>query len=379
MAKLQSKTQSLSELAIFGSILLMLLGVLLNYGLKYNAQQQTAQEAQRKALTIAANSLADGKENDISVNYLVVKDKHIPDPANPFGLGSVVAVSAQASVTRDYRTFMTAANKDALPKIFIDVNNQEFNAAGEKRNYLYTAAFRDINNIPEGELYSEEGCDCNNDGEIDEDEEKTSKYDCVYGSEKTGWWQREEGVCACATEMRLNSNTGETEVYCPCYNIRITDDCAGEIVSYEAVKKRCAQIERFGIDKPWYCNDGEKEKLFAFSGRKMEDRTMGIQQDYSQTAVTKGDLKKQEDSKAITNTIKVDFKNIIERTLVYNDNVDESGGSKNEVNIIGNNVVSTLSIVTCEKGEEGCYSGYKFCVGTDCDQKVLDRAAETKF
>ena len=50
------KGQAILELAIFGAILIMLLGALINYGLRYNYQQLAMQRAFRKALGTSATS-----------------------------------------------------------------------------------------------------------------------------------------------------------------------------------------------------------------------------------------------------------------------------------------------------------------------------------
>ncbi|MBU3934115.1 MAG: pilus assembly protein [Candidatus Omnitrophica bacterium] len=107
------KGQAILELAVFGSILIMLLGVLVSYGLKYNFQQQVMQEAFRKALGVTAVRHS---------TYVLIKDRHIPDPSNPFGIGAVVPAMSSASVTRDYRLHETADTEDELPRLYLDIN-----------------------------------------------------------------------------------------------------------------------------------------------------------------------------------------------------------------------------------------------------------------
>lgn len=141
------KAQALLELAIFGSIILMLLGVLINYGLRYNYQQQAEQRAYRRALAKAYSltlslpafqiSIAAAKGEDPVVgfldyirpfgsgSYVITEDKHIPDPANPWGIGSVVPISASASVARDEQMSATADFPYELPEMTIDVNGKK--------------------------------------------------------------------------------------------------------------------------------------------------------------------------------------------------------------------------------------------------------------
>ena len=112
--------QALLELAIFGSILIMLLGVLINYGLKYNYQQQVMQQTYRKALKGAADSAADGKP--MSVTYVLARDKYIPNPSQLFGLGLVTPISASAGVIRNYHMQDSPVTKDELPQVTVDIN-----------------------------------------------------------------------------------------------------------------------------------------------------------------------------------------------------------------------------------------------------------------
>ena len=109
------KGQAILELAIFGSILIMLLGILINYGLKYNFQQQVMQEAFRKALGVTAVKRS---------SYVLIKDRHIPDPSNPFGIGGLAPVTSSASVTRNYELHKTADSEAELPRMYLEVNGE---------------------------------------------------------------------------------------------------------------------------------------------------------------------------------------------------------------------------------------------------------------
>jgi len=87
------KGQSLVEIAVFGSLLLLLLGFLLDYGLQYNYQQEVKMEAFRRALRMAGESdLAKSQE------IVLVKDLHIPDPGDRFALGQRAPFRGASSI-----------------------------------------------------------------------------------------------------------------------------------------------------------------------------------------------------------------------------------------------------------------------------------------
>lgn len=114
-SKIQNaRGQALLELAIFGSLLILLLGALVNYGLNADSTQQSMMASFRKAL-----SLAPGPGR---ASVTVVRDKHFPNPAHPFAMGSVFPVSASSSVTRDFAMHETADNESELPKLTLDIN-----------------------------------------------------------------------------------------------------------------------------------------------------------------------------------------------------------------------------------------------------------------
>ena len=134
----RNKAQALLELSIFGSIMLMLLGVLINYALRYNAQQRIEQKAFRKALNesyqvkasipyfdlILGNHLGitDFVHSQGTSSYTVVEDVHIPDPGNPWGVGQVIPVSASASIPRNERFDTTAEWPSELPVSVFEIN-----------------------------------------------------------------------------------------------------------------------------------------------------------------------------------------------------------------------------------------------------------------
>lgn len=296
------KGQALLELAIFGSILIMLLGVLINYGLKYNSQQQVMQQAFRKVLGLAADRG--------SASYTLFKEQNIPDPSNPFAVGSVIPVTSSASVTRDYSMDMVPTEAEELSSLVIEMPDSQV------RSYK-TGAFRD-ENVLEGDL---------------------DKYTDIYGSEGIAWWKIGDGECGCEQECIINPQTGAEICTCPCptKNIRIIDDCAGEIMNYEKMNLRCAKVKAAGINEPWYCS--KLDTLFAFSD--VGEPNMGLQPDYIQNTTRDNALTRQENSSSVNTKDTLKWQIATQRTIVFNDSLDDEGVSKGEANLKTVDVTST--------------------------------------
>ena len=316
--------QSLLEIAIFGSIIIMLLGVLVSYGLRYNYQQQAMQQTFRKALKSAAETSLDGKP--ISVSHITVKDKHIPNPSDTFGIGSVQPISASASVVRNYRMQETIEAEDELPVVAIDIEGGKCPGSRFSRKgsdppcYYLTAGFRDEDNVPESSL---------------------GKYKVIYGQSNV--WVTGDGECIGVWSW---GHTGES--YCTEYGkkIRIIDSCSGEILSYDAAVKQCQMIkdpvvceeecnrgggdpvncsstcaQSIQVQVPWYC--GKLNELFGPSGLS----NMGLQQGYGQHTITSASLKKVEDASGITTTDNINWNTRATRKIIYrpyNDNSAEA-------------------------------------------------------
>ncbi len=91
------KAQTLTELAAFGSILLLVLAFFISYGMRYNYQQDVQMRAFRSALKDAYTN--PNNRPDASASIVLVEDKHIPDPRDMFGAGNIVPAQAGAEVT----------------------------------------------------------------------------------------------------------------------------------------------------------------------------------------------------------------------------------------------------------------------------------------
>lgn len=120
------KGQSLVELATFGSILLFCLGVLIQYGMEANYQQNLQMQNFRKAMRAAYYKSGPGA----GVSLSRIEDKPIPDPRDPWGVPERRPVSASASVMWDPnaqalyvdRYSETPDTRD-LPRSIIEINN----------------------------------------------------------------------------------------------------------------------------------------------------------------------------------------------------------------------------------------------------------------
>jgi hypothetical protein len=89
--------QSLVELASFGAVLLLCVGMLLQYGMQANYQQNLQMQTFRKAMRVAYYKTGPGSSVSLSSTY----HKGIPDPRDSWGNADRRPISASASVTWD--------------------------------------------------------------------------------------------------------------------------------------------------------------------------------------------------------------------------------------------------------------------------------------
>lgn len=312
------KAQAILELAIFGSLLLMLLGILINYGLRYNFQQQAMQETFRKALHSAAE--ADQADKPTSVTHITLKDKHIPNPSHPWAVGSITPITSSASVTRGYNMHLSADEENELPVIKMNIQGKELES-------FTTAGFRE---------------------EHDVDAEDIEKYKEIYGETIEAWSESEKKWVnpddnwdavqkTCVEYGDPDPITGEP--VCSDYainKIRLIDPCAGQIVDYYTAirqcrqvidervfeeeclegqdpesKKNCHELAELTVRTPWYCEDAEIineitrayrfpkiEEIFMFARSK--DKKMGLQTDFAQETIENNQLTKNESGEGIT-------------------------------------------------------------------------------
>lgn len=379
--------QALLELTVFGAIIIMLLGVLINYGMRYNFQVQAMQEAFRKALEYAYYSTQDNKP--ALVSYIVIKDKHIPSPSSPFGIGSVIPISASASVTRDYHSQETASKISELPRLAIDIEgstcpqSHDCPSGGCQPPCMYlTAGFVEFNNVQEDsvdkytEVYSQtpEGC---------------AKFDGAGNCIKWLVIPDEKGrilkTGVPGTEIP-DPNTGETSdpkdpnsmvnyLEYTIDRIRVIDSCEGEIIDYSTAirqcrmmgkigntiendeyckaecekgkapgdKRNCAELCGYDIQKkPWYCDYVTKNSdtgKYVFTPRlSAGKKNMGLQSGYEKGTFTNDDgnkLTRTEGSSGITTTESVNWQDTTKRRIVlrpfFGDKGSEAADFNNEL------------------------------------------------
>lgn len=319
------KGQALLELTVFGAIIIMLLGVLINYGMRYNFQVQAMQEAFRKALGYASKSNDNG--NPTSVSYIMIKDKHIPQPANPFGIGSVIPISASANVTRNYRSQDSADSEAELPRVAIDIEgaicpkSHDCPSGGCPSPCTYlVAGFRYERNVDKDymakyqEIWGTNAYDNGEEGE------------CLEG----GPSDPESGLCAC---MRPSWDT-----------VTVLDSCEGEILDYNTAIRQCRQITDveycksecekgkapgsdtdcnqvcgYNINVPWYCSYVKKNAggKYVFEVSGAGKKSMGLQSGYEKTTnINNTGLTKKETASGITTIENIDWEDETNRKIV---------------------------------------------------------------
>lgn len=134
-----NKGQALTELAIFGSILLFCLSVLIQYGLEANYQQQVQMEAFRKAQKIAFYKSGPNS----STSLVLLKDKPLPDPRDQWGYAERYPIAAGANAVWDtnlsanyVKKFVDTPNDRDLPAVYFEIDKGDtagaFNAGAQR-------------------------------------------------------------------------------------------------------------------------------------------------------------------------------------------------------------------------------------------------------
>lgn len=123
----QIRGQALTELAIFGSIMLMVLAAMVRFGLQYLYLQETTQETFRAALGEAHRLVPGPRGGMISLAGSVQRldDRYLPDPSRPFGIGERAPFMGVAGVTWTDDAIVRQADTDReLPVMKMIVNGQ---------------------------------------------------------------------------------------------------------------------------------------------------------------------------------------------------------------------------------------------------------------
>ncbi|MFB3918945.1 MAG: hypothetical protein ACE14U_02630 [Candidatus Velamenicoccus archaeovorus] len=183
------KGQALLELAVFSTIFLTILTAIVAYGLRYSYNQRAQMLAFRRAMKIASD------RNYGSGSYMLIQDRHIPDPAETFGIGSTAPFVGVASVTRDPEMDAQAADASSLPATVIDMETTGVDGAMEPlaRIVAKNAGFRRETGVSE---------------------EMLKKYELIYSDVVD-----EEGG-----------------------NVRIIDSCVGEMINFDSCYSQAVKI-----------------------------------------------------------------------------------------------------------------------------------------
>ena len=203
--------QALLELAIFGSMLLLTLGLLVSYGLSADFTQQGMMQTFREAMVTSAHSQDGG--TPISTSHLSLTQRQIPDPSDPFAIGGLQPIAAQAESPSRAWLGPAPESLNELPRLQITVQGLPVNCPATGSGCL-AAGFRTENDVSGYVLRDGKWVnDQNGVGAID-------KYQEVYGN------VTEVGPGACPS----------------CRNVRIIDSCEGEILSYATCYQRAALL-----------------------------------------------------------------------------------------------------------------------------------------
>lgn len=125
---INQKAQSILELAIFGSMVLFCLYLLIHFGLQMNYQQNVQMQAFRKALKLAY--FKQGPSSQASL--LMIKDKPVVDPRDRWGFSDRTPVGSGAAVTWSntlnslyVNSILTNPDDRDLPVTYIEINNED--------------------------------------------------------------------------------------------------------------------------------------------------------------------------------------------------------------------------------------------------------------
>lgn len=362
--------QALTELTLFGSFFIMLLAVVVSYSMRYNSQQRVTQEAYRKGISKLhhyslphdeserdSNELYDqtstiDASGTSSLTYLRYRDDYVPDPSNPFGLGSVESSVSSATLTRDYRMHMSAGVDYELPQIAIDIDgiNKPDKEGKISCNSYLNKKYRDSSDANLQAKYGSEDSPCyyltagfRVDDGVSRDENTFNRYAQIYGEGSLegckGTYDRDENSCSggWVPLYEWDDDDGEWDVNGDLPNpfaLRMIDNFGGEIMEYGAAVAQCRRIvdddvcedecnEGKSLDSdtdcsaicsanvkvPWYCkNKGEidsknhrykfpvLDRLFGIDvktwdydqGNPTPLQTMGVQTNYDQQSEKSG-------------------------------------------------------------------------------------------
>jgi len=116
------QSQALVEVAILGTVILFCMIILIRTGLQANYSQYLRMKAHRDAIAEAYST----RKNLKGFSHIVVEDKHVPSPLNPFGIGSVQPFYANAAITWSQDLYGNPRHND-FPRMNMKINGQAIN------------------------------------------------------------------------------------------------------------------------------------------------------------------------------------------------------------------------------------------------------------
>ena len=145
------KGQALVELAVFSSLFLFTLAMLIQYGLNFNYQQEHNMVAFRKALDQASSAGEHAQQGSV----VTVNDRAYPDPQDESGVSQHYPVSASAGVLwsnklqgrLEYNLNLDKGTADDRPRLVMEVNNARVPGSDEQ-GQLYTAGYKEQSLTP---------------------------------------------------------------------------------------------------------------------------------------------------------------------------------------------------------------------------------------
>ena len=291
--------QALVELAILGAMILLVLGVLVDYGLRADYTQHAMMSTFRRVLKDAAAQTRDGVP--ISTSRLSFADRRIPDPINPFSLGPSATITASAGgVTQNYQMHKTPDTTADMPHFYALIGGAEVNCGGIG---CLTSGIRCA------PAYAPAGFVAN-----------LPRYQVVYGASNV-----------CVVDGKT-CPVGE----CQIGQLFIQDPCMGEIVDVDMCRRLarlmtnsaaceyecnlegrdyCAAVCGYEMDRPWYTTATEEQWAAL--------EHLGIQPGSTRRSVLKGPvagdafIQKLESAERIGTTTAFESEETTTRRFVY--------------------------------------------------------------
>lgn len=280
--------QSILELAIFGSILLFVLSLLVQYGLSLNYDQNLKMQTFRKALTLARQRADTSRQIELTV----VKDQTIPNPADQFGASETSPYTAQASAAWTEHLNFGYDNqlkpKVDLPHIDYIINGKQKSYTIANYGYMYCTG----STIP-----------CNYVVHVKKKENDLKdeyNIDGTPGSDNIYWYWTE----ICCDEIELGDS-----------GIDI-DKCGKEEMIYEISKVN--NDPRNPTSSIYYLKfqDGE---IDTTKNKDLGEEPQGLQAEYTKSVIIdNASVEKWENESQIKTTTKPKTKEVIRRKIKTN-------------------------------------------------------------